>query len=707
MDKVCIKSINLKNFKTFKNQKLEIPENDFILITGDNQDIEGADSNGSGKSALILAIAWCLTGKVLSDEPVLNFNEDQCEVQVGLSSGWFVIRSTNGKTVKLTLKKSSVSKGSLPPVLKEIHTDMTPTEKQNEIYKILGIKIEKSKFSFFDFMNSIYLDPDGVNVFTDNSIAEVEKFKFFAKFYNIETYDLASILAKTEVDSLAITLREYEQEIAVRKSYLDKNSILSIDDERMTHEEYLNRLLSSKKQKQQMLIKLRQEELDLRPDESLINDFNKAKINVSAKESDILNTRDQIEITEKSIDKLTKDIGKLKPDIAKIKFEISAQSQHYLTGKTDLNAEKRNCTETLRKLDFEKSEIDRDLTVSRLNIKNPLTCPNCKTDLLFEKGSLIVHDTNAYAAIKKQIIELESKLQKIQDKIEDVNENLKAIAASANYLALVKECNLKQKQLEDYKNRLIYLNESLSKYEKELVEFKTTYSKIDAKLNTKDTEKWTDTLNQIDSTEQIIEEIQTEIGSTNTEIETIKTYIKDINEYEVLASGVNERLAQYSFWVSTFKTLKAIVLQNKFLILNQITTAYLEKLGMPYLFDITTTGEYKSSSNIKFEINIFITDEYGVRRDLKTFSKGERTRIVATMLLALKSTKSSNIRFLIMDEYLNMLDETGELNMLNLLNELNYQSLAVTNSTSLQNNWPHRKLLVTRKNGISSAKFTN
>ena len=33
------------------------------MVTGLNEDDEGAESNGAGKSALVMAPLWCLTGK--------------------------------------------------------------------------------------------------------------------------------------------------------------------------------------------------------------------------------------------------------------------------------------------------------------------------------------------------------------------------------------------------------------------------------------------------------------------------------------------------------------------------------------------------------------------------------------------------------------------------------------------------------------------
>ena len=57
--------LELNNFCGYEKAKIDFNEfkDNRILIIGENRDEEGADSNGSGKSTVLEAICWALSGK--------------------------------------------------------------------------------------------------------------------------------------------------------------------------------------------------------------------------------------------------------------------------------------------------------------------------------------------------------------------------------------------------------------------------------------------------------------------------------------------------------------------------------------------------------------------------------------------------------------------------------------------------------------------
>ena len=70
------RQLNIKNFGPFKEAELEFPESGLVLVLGRNEDSGYASSNGSGKSTIFEALAWCLFGKTTKglrgDEIVYN-----------------------------------------------------------------------------------------------------------------------------------------------------------------------------------------------------------------------------------------------------------------------------------------------------------------------------------------------------------------------------------------------------------------------------------------------------------------------------------------------------------------------------------------------------------------------------------------------------------------------------------------------------------
>ena len=63
--------VTINNFMSFKEQTVTLHDRGLVLICGVNNDDESFDSNGSGKSAILESIVWCLFGKTLR-----NINAD-------------------------------------------------------------------------------------------------------------------------------------------------------------------------------------------------------------------------------------------------------------------------------------------------------------------------------------------------------------------------------------------------------------------------------------------------------------------------------------------------------------------------------------------------------------------------------------------------------------------------------------------------------
>ena len=76
--KIIFKNICLHNFLSFEDATLKLNDCGYILIQGQNNNpIDLASSNGSGKSALLEAISWCLTGETIrGSKEVTRLNVD-------------------------------------------------------------------------------------------------------------------------------------------------------------------------------------------------------------------------------------------------------------------------------------------------------------------------------------------------------------------------------------------------------------------------------------------------------------------------------------------------------------------------------------------------------------------------------------------------------------------------------------------------------
>jgi len=99
-----IKRVEIRNFYSFKKATLSLTEaNGITLIDGYNDDTKG--SNGAGKSVLIEAVYFGLTGKTIrksTDEALVNNQEKKkCQIELFLDDGVRIFRQKKPTKLKL------------------------------------------------------------------------------------------------------------------------------------------------------------------------------------------------------------------------------------------------------------------------------------------------------------------------------------------------------------------------------------------------------------------------------------------------------------------------------------------------------------------------------------------------------------------------------------------------------------------------------
>lgn len=115
---LTFKNIHIENFLSFGIADLLLDRGNYVLVKGENENpVDNAESNGSGKSAIFDAIVWALTGtttrecknvsNINSDngaKVTLQFNVDDCEYEVTRTKDYKPLGSTlkiirNGENV--------------------------------------------------------------------------------------------------------------------------------------------------------------------------------------------------------------------------------------------------------------------------------------------------------------------------------------------------------------------------------------------------------------------------------------------------------------------------------------------------------------------------------------------------------------------------------------------------------------------------------
>lgn len=140
------KTLEIQNFLTIKEAKINLADRGLHLIQGVNADDSSASSNGAGKSSMVDAICWCLfglTAREVKGDAVVNLGaKKECKVTLFVTNGTSEHRITRYRkhsTGKNTLEVFAQDPGG------EVETNLsrgTDAETQKLLEKILGCSYE-------------------------------------------------------------------------------------------------------------------------------------------------------------------------------------------------------------------------------------------------------------------------------------------------------------------------------------------------------------------------------------------------------------------------------------------------------------------------------------------------------------------------------------------------------------------------------------
>lgn len=108
--KLIFKSIHIENFLSFRDADIDLSRPGYTSVIGvNNNAVDGAASNGAGKTAIFEAINWCLCGETIrGTKDVKNFyTDDGALVELSFSAdndNYKLIRSKEHSKYKTTLK---------------------------------------------------------------------------------------------------------------------------------------------------------------------------------------------------------------------------------------------------------------------------------------------------------------------------------------------------------------------------------------------------------------------------------------------------------------------------------------------------------------------------------------------------------------------------------------------------------------------------
>ena len=222
---MIIKKLHINNFLSFgPENSIDLENRGLVFIKGENKDTGG--SNGSGKSSLVEAIVYTLTGKTVRgvdsvDDVVNNVFGKDCSCKIDTDNG-FILRAR---------KDDKVGTGLFLNVDGEDKTKPDPKRTQKEINDLYNV-------DFDTFINSTILSFSSKQAnFLDNRY-KTERRQIIETILGINKYNDYLSVAKEKIrhleDSRVLNNKEIEKIKVQIEDY--KRKIIDIEEKKSSYE---------------------------------------------------------------------------------------------------------------------------------------------------------------------------------------------------------------------------------------------------------------------------------------------------------------------------------------------------------------------------------------------------------------------------------------------------------------------------------------
>jgi len=697
-----IRNINITNFGAF-GEDITIDfdrydPNDKILIIGENNDAAGADSNGAGKSTFLNAISWAIFGRTpnnVDSDDVIRRGTNVVRVRLGMVD-------SEKREIQIVRERQLKGKHELQWFVDgESQTQRTMKQTQLSILNYFGI-LENNTEYFSDFLNTTYFSVDAVKAFAGKKSTSKDRMDLISRFLNLEILEKSTSKSKIYANRLKSDLKVIQGKIEFLKNKLDEG----FNKEQIDSD--IQEYKSSKKQLQADLKKLKKQH-------EAASNYEEIKGQIVDVDGHIEHYNNELATIVKIYKEQIQDLENKLSNSSAIKEKIQ-KLQEQSMAKADALKDKdlNKFTDWLEKGKIKKNNLTNELNQLRSQLQKPQYCPDCNTELMIEDGIIKSYDSKGIEAKQATInTELNKINSLLKDKQNDYNE-LKQ--QQDDLLTIQNDIKINYQLLEgvqDIPDKIKGLNAKITAKEadnkiqvKELskkklgLELKIRTFNIDENLTTYDIERGMDVANKklSDITDEVAR-LKAQLDSRAQDQQALDTMVKE-------ETGFIDNIANYTYWVEGFPAIRRWMIEAFLPTFEQQTNGYLNKMevGMRTRFD-TLTEKKSGKGQFKEAFDLSIIDENNEKRDLETYSSGEAKRIGVCVGFALReltlSKGYSNFNFLMMDEVIDSLDETGIGEFFNLLQSITGMKLLITHNTDLKTRFANT-ITIRKQDGVST-----
>ncbi len=694
--------ISIEDFMSIQNVSITF-EDGIISVIGKNNDVMGATSNGSGKSALFDAIVWGLYGKTIrpvGSDDVIRRGRNKASVQLYFQKGesTYGIARTRGEKASLEVNVHE-NDGREPKDLSQ----GTPSLTQGKLDEIIGM-------DYKTFLSVATFDLDALRF---ARATDKEQKEILERLLNLDIYNIA--LEKTRKD-LATSEKELAA-VSVTKGYLEqtKAQLLKEND---------NNNIAWEKHEVELTTRKEQNSIS---EVAMKNNIYKTEESIATYTRLISEAQNSaVVVDNEKISQLKLQIAEGNNNIAGLELEINllraTYSEYHIDQKLINNME--IAKSLLTKLDTELKVVQRTRKVKESQIEAiekrlGQPCKECNRPITeAELGGVmenyaqdVITMLEQEAGIKSEYVNREidynnyhmaytEEYQKqidcmndrkaIDFKISGYNNSIGATRGKINSLdaEIKREENRARQEIRDkiaeYQKCINQANYNISVYNNEIVKIKHVFELLEAKSS---------------AYKSGAEVIFQKIVDNDSKLE----------QEQKKHAFISETIAYLKYWEKAFsyQGIRAVLLDDVAAKLTENANNYLKQMmGGSLWIDCHTQSTNKDGEKReRFEVQTF--NSFGAGTYYGN-SKGEQQRIDLALSFALhdiaRTRSNSPVGFTIMDEIFERLDDAGCDSVIRMLHQErdNFGTVfVVSHNPNLTIRFP-KTLEFVKQNGITS-----
>ncbi len=756
-------SIEATNLCAFEHFKYSLIQNHATLIFGDNLDNDSQNSNGSGKSAMIEAIAIALTGetlrKVTMDE-IINDRFDECVIEAALANV--------GYDAKMTIIRRIPRKGT-----QEIKILFDTEGEQEEIKQATVADYNKY------ILDTLGLSKDDVY---SNFILTTKKYKSFLSSSDREKKEIINrfsngVLVDESIEALHQDMEPVKEELLTAEKLVAENTgkVNAIEGEianaladvynrafnLQQRIENWNQAISDKRHY------IREQEAAIREDGNAIKKLDELDGTLQKLEQEdkgfkdkyviisehlTLNTDyakkvDDLQLQAQQYDKETKRLqyaeGEAKRAynlavdvLEKAKLTYNKQVAEVKTRESDIKDRLAALADNVRAIqkkedDLRQQRRDIQAKISRIAtlLSGVIVCPKCKHEFVLDPDVDVAaqrKEQASYQASEQQVLQQIESAQEEYDACVADGKKARTEEAEISTLRLAIEQDLRNAESAVLKTQQTHLDMeenariAASNVQRVLRQIETlhkdmfddAFDALDKEIYTNQTQIRQYKLN-ITNAEGAIQSYKESIKAAENAAETdivanLKKskaqYEKDLQQSISDKEAIERQYNEFQVQEANFTEFKTYLANIKIDAISEITNNFLETIGSDIRVKLSGYTLLKSGK-VRDKISVSLIRDGIDCGSFEKFSKGEQTRVELANILALHKLTNVNceegkgLNLLVFDEILDATDEEGLANVFKALNDTQITSLVVSHG-QLAENYPNR-LVIHKQNGIS------